>query len=214
MGKRLFFIAFLTAFLASPPVSAQDVRVVVIDPGHGGYDTGIKVKDLREKDIAHDIAREMQDILGRLERKVHLSRKIDQYVSLEERRALANRMRPDMFVSIHLSGSDAFAVYVNWYDEGAGEISLKEYYSSYSRQRRYLYESGVFAGTVEKILKKTYDSRVYHRELPLPLLGYIGAPSVLIEVPYGVLEGEEYEREVMRAASAIVLGILYYEHER
>jgi N-acetylmuramoyl-L-alanine amidase len=196
------------------PALAREIDIIVIDPGHGGYDTGIKTGDRSEKDIVQDIARETEKILRSLDRKVHLSRKTDQYVSLEERRAFVNSLEPDLFLGIHLSGSDSFSVYVNWYEEAGGDIPLKEYYSIHSRQRRYLYESGVFAGTVEEILKNTYDSGVHHRELPLPLLGYIGAPSVLIEVPYGILADKDYEREITRVASAIVLSILYYEHER
>ena len=82
---------------------------IVIDPGHGGRDTGtIGPHGLMEKDVCLDVALR----LGRLiEQKVPsaeviYTRKDDTYVSLEERTAIANQAHADLFISIHANSSN------------------------------------------------------------------------------------------------------------
>jgi N-acetylmuramoyl-L-alanine amidase len=81
---------------------------IVIDPGHGGHDTGtIGPHGLMEKDLCLDVALR----LGRLiEEKlpgaeVVYTRKDDTFIPLEERTAIANQAKADLFVSIHANSS-------------------------------------------------------------------------------------------------------------
>ena len=81
---------------------------IVIDPGHGGHDTGtIGPHGLMEKDLCLDVALR----LGRLiEQKlpsaeVVYTRKDDTFVPLEERTAIANQAKADLFISIHANSS-------------------------------------------------------------------------------------------------------------
>lgn len=81
---------------------------IVIDAGHGGHDTGtIGPHGLMEKDLCLDVALR----LGRLiEQKlpgadVVYTRKDDSFVPLEERTALANQAKADLFISIHANSS-------------------------------------------------------------------------------------------------------------
>jgi N-acetylmuramoyl-L-alanine amidase len=84
--------------------------VVVIDPGHGGYDSGTEAgAPLLEKELALQIALRLQ---GELERRgVHamLTRTGDYFVTLADRTALANKAGADLFISIHLNSSPAAA---------------------------------------------------------------------------------------------------------
>ncbi len=84
--------------------------VVVIDPGHGGYDSGTEAgAPLLEKDLALQIALRLQ---GELERRgVHaiLTRTGDYFVTLADRTAFANKAGADLFISIHLNSSPAAA---------------------------------------------------------------------------------------------------------
>lgn len=93
---------------ARPPA-----RVVVLDPGHGGVETGaVGPGGLAEKDLALDLARRIRALLeknGGL--TVVLTREDDRLVSLEERTAIANHNRAELFVSIHLNSSPATAAY-------------------------------------------------------------------------------------------------------
>ena len=80
--------------------------VVVLDAGHGGHDDGARgPSGLREKDLVLDVT---QRLAKRLERKgvtVILTRTEDRFLSLEERTAVANDARADLFVSIHANAS-------------------------------------------------------------------------------------------------------------
>lgn len=81
--------------------------VIVLDPGHGGVELGAQgPTGLEEKDVALDLARRLERIL-RNDRKltVVLTRDEDRLVGLDERTAIANHNRADLFVSIHLNAS-------------------------------------------------------------------------------------------------------------
>ena len=80
---------------------------IVLDPGHGGHDLGtVGPNGLREKDLTLAIARELKAMLeDELGAHVFLTRDTDVYVSLEERTALANHYRADLFLSIHANSS-------------------------------------------------------------------------------------------------------------
>lgn len=82
---------------------------VVIDPGHGGADHGTVYRDSRiriaEKDITLLLALRTADQLRAKGIEVVLTRTSDQEVSLPARTALANRMKADVFLSIHMNSS-------------------------------------------------------------------------------------------------------------
>jgi N-acetylmuramoyl-L-alanine amidase len=210
MGKLSFFVLLILALALPQPVSAVVLDDVVVDPGHGGYDTGIRGPEIKEKDITLSIAREMKAILESLDREVVLTRKIDRYLSIEERRAAAGRGSPDLFISLHLSDSEAFAVYIMWYEKRDSQLSMREYYALSSRQRRHLKESAALARELASTLKYEFGTPVYQRKMPLPVLGSIGAPAVFIEVPS---RGIDYKGEMGRVAGSMVLGILRYEEK-
>jgi len=84
------------------------VRRIVIDPGHGGHDTGtIGPTGLEEKDVCLDVALR----LGRLIQQrlpgaqVIYTRKTDVFIPLEQRTAIANNAHADLFISIHANSS-------------------------------------------------------------------------------------------------------------
>ncbi|XYI03318.1 N-acetylmuramoyl-L-alanine amidase [Sorangium sp. So ce1128] len=87
---------------------AREVRRVVIDPGHGGNDTGaVGPTGLREKDVTLDVAHRVAPLLAReLKIETLLTRDSDVYVPLELRTARANAFHADLFVSIHCNASD------------------------------------------------------------------------------------------------------------
>jgi N-acetylmuramoyl-L-alanine amidase len=80
---------------------------IVIDPGHGGHDTGTIGPDgLEEKDLVLDVARRLGKLLDtRLGAEVVYTRKDDTFIPLETRTAVANQARADLFVSIHANSS-------------------------------------------------------------------------------------------------------------
>jgi N-acetylmuramoyl-L-alanine amidase len=80
---------------------------VVLDPGHGGHDTGaVGPTGLTEKEVVLDLALRLRPLLQRqLGLRVILTRSEDVFVRLSARSALANRAKADFFVSLHLNGS-------------------------------------------------------------------------------------------------------------
>jgi N-acetylmuramoyl-L-alanine amidase len=80
---------------------------IVIDPGHGGHDTGTIGPDgLREKDLVLDVGRRLGKLLEtRLGAEVVYTRKDDTFIPLETRTAIANKQQADLFVSIHANSS-------------------------------------------------------------------------------------------------------------
>lgn len=80
---------------------------IVIDPGHGGHDTGtVGPNGLEEKDLVLDVGRRLGKLLEtRLGAEVVYTRKDDTFIPLETRTAIANQARADLFVSIHANSS-------------------------------------------------------------------------------------------------------------
>ena len=80
---------------------------VVLDPGHGGSDSGtIGPGGMTEKMLVLDVALRLKRLLEeRLGTKVTLTRDRDRFVALEDRTAIANQQKADLFISIHGNAS-------------------------------------------------------------------------------------------------------------
>jgi N-acetylmuramoyl-L-alanine amidase len=87
------------------PGASKNQRLVVLDPGHGGHDTGASSGDAMESEIALRITKLVGDRLEKSGLKVIYTREKDEWVSLEKRALIANRAKADLFVSIHLNSS-------------------------------------------------------------------------------------------------------------
>jgi len=83
------------------------IDVIVIDPGHGGPDSGVVGKGgLVEKEVTLDIAKRLRELLKKEKGlRVILTRETDVLVPLEERTQIANRNGADLFISIHTNAS-------------------------------------------------------------------------------------------------------------
>ena len=87
---------------------ALGVRRIIIDPGHGGKDYGAPgyLKGIHEKNITLQIAKRLKSMIcEQLKCQAILTRDKDQYLSLEERTAIANTQNADLFISIHTNAS-------------------------------------------------------------------------------------------------------------
>lgn len=85
------------------------INRIVIDPGHGGFDTGAKgPHGLLEKDLCLDVALRLGEMIRENipDAEVIYTRKDDSYVPLEDRTAMANNADADLFISIHANSSD------------------------------------------------------------------------------------------------------------
>ena len=81
---------------------------IVIDPGHGGHDTGtIGPHGLMEKDLCLDVALRLGHLIEQKlpGAEVVYTRKDDTFIPLEQRTAIANEAKADLFISIHANSS-------------------------------------------------------------------------------------------------------------
>lgn len=83
--------------IITPPREA----LVVLDPGHGGRDTGARGSQLDEKVVNLAVAQKVGELLKQKGIQAEYTRSDDIYVGLEERSAIANRLNAALFVSIH-----------------------------------------------------------------------------------------------------------------
>lgn len=93
----------------SKPAAAPDrFDAIVLDAGHGGHDEGATgPSGLREKDLVLDVTKLLAARLRERGVKVLLTRTRDEFLSLEERTAVANDARADLFLSIHANASSS-----------------------------------------------------------------------------------------------------------
>lgn len=85
----------------------KHVNVVVIDPGHGGKDFGASVGNAKEKDIVLDVALRLGESIKASypEVKVIYTRSKDVFIPLYDRANIANKNKADVFISIHVNGT-------------------------------------------------------------------------------------------------------------
>lgn len=231
----LFFylILFLILFLSWSPscfsedlittAKAKDLYCLVIDPGHGGMDSGVIFADsLLEKNLTLSIARKLVKLISAGgDIKALLTRKGDYDLPLEDRTAIANHYKADLFLSIHLSGylyPDVDELQIFTCSKGASEYFSIGSKNWQSVQSGHLLESSVFAVSIEK---SAQASGVFKsvKFLEAPVFVLEGACMAAVEIEAGFvstkenikkLSGSEYQWKI---AEILSQGILNYIKE-
>ena len=195
---------------------------IVIDPGHGGHDTGtIGPNGLEEKDLVLDVGLKLGKLLeSRLGAEVVYTRKDDTFIPLETRTAIANQQRADLFISIHANSSqdpDARGVetyYLNFTSSpDALEVAAREnavsQKSVFELQdlvkkialKEKIEESHEFASDVQESLHAGLAAKnpgIRNRGVKkAPFIVLIGAnmPSILAEISFVSNPGDERRLE-------------------
>jgi N-acetylmuramoyl-L-alanine amidase len=192
-----------------PGEKAFRPKVFVIDAGHGGYDYGILSKDSKEKDLNLLLTKDLNAALSKKGNKIFLTRKADQSLSLMERIIYGNSRNPDIFISLHSSASNTFAIYTSTVDEPSADASVM-LYGLTARQRRHIDKSRALAKAIGTSFRAEFKGDVVMREMPLPILHSMDSVAVLIEYPS--LQLNTYDQKMRdRIVSAILKGIESYE---
>ena len=140
--RCLLLQSILWYFVLSPSCMAQITGVhnnrhpiVVLDPGHGGKDSGCAYFDTQEKDIVLQIALKVGHLLSiqRPDLGVHYTRSEDNFIPLKDRTEIANSLNANLFVSIHCNasanphvyGSETYVMGVTNVDENL-EVAMRE----------------------------------------------------------------------------------------
>ena len=189
---------------AIPAVAKQPLfdayrRIIVLDPGHGGRKSGARGADgTAEKTVALELA---QLIAAELQRdyKVTLTRTDDYHVDLDNRTALANHLKADVFVSLHTGGSFVYrtAGTIIYYYQNVAESSA--IWREAGLQGKNKNTSNPMAPCPKQLSGKQPDSGPYDKFTPqhlksikniriqgAPLAVLQGAhmPAILIEAGY------------------------------
>lgn len=220
------------------------VRRVVIDPGHGGKDPGaIGPGGLREKDVVLKIAKKLERKLKReLGLETILTRRDDTFIPLDERTAIANTQKADLFVSIHANanrrrGARGIETYVLNFatDEESIELAARENAVStkkLSDLQYILYDLMRTAKigesrTLAEHTQKSIYRRLSHKysgvrnlgvkEAPFYVLIGANMPCILVEVSFISNRQEERrlkdDRYLDELADGIMEGIAKYMKE-
>jgi N-acetylmuramoyl-L-alanine amidase len=198
--------------------SRPSIRTIVIDPGHGGDDNGVKgPAGALEKDVVLSVARRVKvTIEGRLGMRVILTHEEGNRVDADRRAAIANNNKADLFISLHANGSprsslrgaviytlsldrvgedarrqsEAERAVLPVFGGGSREVALVEWELA---QAAHLDGSNAFAGIIDQKLRTTAGlPTVSLHRAPMRNLAGTNMPAVLIEMGY--LSNAEEER--------------------
>ena len=169
--------------------------IVVLDPGHGGNDTGARGPEgVLEKTVAFTLAQMIAAELG-TDYRVILTRTGDYELDIPARTAFANQAKADLFISIHTGGSflhQASGLYVFYFKELPGMSQPEAIQSDAGNvqiwdtlQRRHQTASVALAKQMEKHMTVGNTFKLNGVEAaPLMVLRGADMPAVLIEIGY------------------------------
>ncbi|HUP46328.1 MAG TPA: N-acetylmuramoyl-L-alanine amidase [Thermoanaerobaculia bacterium] len=197
------------------------IRTIVIDPGHGGKEVGaVGPTGVMEKDVALHVARKLAGALqSRLGARVILTREDDSIVSLDQRTALANQYRADLFLSVHMNaavvkdarGSETYFLSLEASDElarraaetenaagGSGDGDLQLILWDLAHQE-YLQESSRFAQAIQEEMNRATGVRNRGvKQAPFKVLLGATMPAALVEI--GFITNPEEESKLQSSA--------------
>ena len=215
--------------------SRAPLQTIVIDPGHGGDDIGVRGgQGAEEKAIVLDVARRLRTLIERrLGVRVLLTRDDDRAVTLDERAAIANNNKADLFLSLHLNAAPAADVagvevrHLRLDREGedarraaqSDAVTLPVLGGAQRTidvirwdlaQARHVEASAVFAGVLEENLRaQVMMSGLPRQEAPLRVLTGVDMPAALVEMAY--LTNAEQERLARSDAYQVSLAQAMYD---
>ncbi len=192
-------------------VFSQASGKIVLDPGHGGDDTGATAgNNMNESDMVLAIALRIRDILEEeTDINVILTREENTDVSLSNRQAIAEKADGSLFLSLHAGFSatpraQGISIFMDE-EARASEESPSEAEKQRREKRQGLAEkAGIYGYRLAQALgEKSALGTVIVRTCPLVLQREIGIPAVLMEIAYlsnidaaTLLSEEEYQAQV------------------
>jgi len=207
---------------ATQPQAAKPFTVVVLDPGHGGKDSGAMCGGIMEKDLTLDIARRVDRLLDSEGVATLMTRVGDSYVSLADRAAFGNRAKESIFVSIHFNEDNKpVATGVETYyaahqiDPGSTFASWLPFFSRPLSSNSPKPESQSLAGFIQQALvarTRSVDRGTQAKQFFV--IANVTCPAVLIEAGFitnkdelSKLVSEDYRDQL---AAAVADGVLRY----
>ena len=203
----------ITEKAAPPPDFAPDTStegpakfLVILDPGHGGADTGYQGSTMRaEKNIVLDLAKKIEEIARRNQVAVLLTRDADFEKRPKDRIDIAQNNQGKLFLSLHCNASfsDRAAGIHLYVSNSLGITQLDRPPTNPSETSRdtltiealsqedFLIQSRQFATILQTELEKLSPAPIPLSEIPLATLASVYIPAVLIEIGYLSNEADE-----------------------
>jgi N-acetylmuramoyl-L-alanine amidase len=212
---------------AGERIAVHSLETIVVDPGHGGQDRGVKgFSGLQEKDLCLALAQQLAQVLSqRLGVRVILTRNGDYSVSPYERAAVANHQRADLFVSLHFNADFSgrrrgMEIYVlepsQVGDRGMNIDSPAGATRWHQAQLESLEQSRQLAQAIyQQAMDSPYINSVHLRSAPLLMLEGAAMPAVMVELAY--LSHHQAEEKLWRQeyktglVEVLYQGILSYK---
>jgi len=215
IGLGIVLPAILLALCSAPGLGAQQERyTVLVDPAHGGNDTGVVSDKIREKDLTLNMALMVREEAQKTPNlQVQLTRTADRGVTVADRIKMAAGMKPDCLISLHVNAgfgkkAAGYEVYFPGFRQaaaaGAGSPApiLKD-----MEQNRSLNDSVRLAQRIQNALESVFPRKGRGlRDAPCPLLEGVTAPGIVVEVGFAThpedrkaLGEERTQRAVARA---------------
>ncbi len=207
--------------ILSPVKTRKAVRVVLLDPGHGGEHPGAVFQGKKEKDYVLLIAKEIQRLLQEKGLKVVMTRSGDQTLGLTPRSNMSARTKADLFVSIHLNaasnvsakGAEVFTTTPAWAQSTNPDRSGSRATTTGNANDAY---NVLLAYQIQQELTRQigFEDRGVRRDR-LGVLVSNPVPAVLVEAGF-ITNPEDQEKIFVksqrdRVARAIADGILNYK---
>jgi N-acetylmuramoyl-L-alanine amidase len=222
----MVFFGCAAQAIAKQPLFEAFKRIIVIDPGHGGQDSGVRGPDgTLEKTVTLELARLMAAKLEP-EFKVVLTRTDDYGMDLDNRTSMANHLKADIFIAIHTGGSfvhSTTGTSIYYYQTGSSSDAIKEHAPSSANQKRntpilwknvqnnHVSRSRALASMIDDRLKAITAVQSRIERASLVVLQGAAMPAILIEVGYLTNPAEEKnlrdQRFLMGLAEQIRLGV-------
>jgi N-acetylmuramoyl-L-alanine amidase len=225
-ASRRFWVLLPALLLCCPwpmtgSAAEKKPKIVLIDPAHGGEDSGVVSDKLREKDITLRLALSIREEAKKAPGlEVHLTRTADRRISMAERIKAAGTMNPDCLVSLHVNagfgkGAAGYEVYFPGFRQTAAGGADSAAILKDMAKNRHLNESVKLAQQIQAHLEKVFPRKGRGlRDAPNPLLDGLNLPGIVVEVGFAThpeerkkLADEETQKAV---AHAIVKGIQGY----
>ncbi len=107
--SQLDFNTVLEPILRRATLKKHTLKTILIDPGHGGKDNGAEGKKYKEKDVNLKIGKKLAQILIKAGYTVYMTRTNDKFISLSDRAKMGDKIKADLFISVHFNAAAASA---------------------------------------------------------------------------------------------------------
>ncbi|MDZ4165289.1 MAG: N-acetylmuramoyl-L-alanine amidase [Smithellaceae bacterium] len=187
---------------------------VLIDPAHGGSDTGVKAGGKAEKDLVLSLALSLKtELMKSPDIDVLLTRSSDKNMTNEGRANIALKMNPNVFISLHINAgfgknASGYEVYFPGFKNAVAENADPKAIIADMSKNRYLNDAVRFSRSLQKNLDQVFPRKWRDlRDGPVLLLEGLNFPALVLELGFATNPEDQKKLVNEKTHSAIVQAI-------